>query len=96
MDDDRVRCDQHCRNFDGADDGRCLAAKRGERKDVSVYYHPVPDLPRRCEFFAPHCDDPDQRAPRERWPLLCALYAKEYGLKRTVRENIERARRAVK
>lgn len=96
MDDDRIRCDHDCRNFDGGDDGRCLAAKRGERKDVSVYYHPVPDLPRRCEFFAPRRGDPDQRGPRERWPLLCERYDKDHGKGRTVRENIERARRAVK
>lgn len=64
--DDRRYCHE-CSNLTSK--GRCLAAWRGEILAGS-HYHPIDDIPRRCEGFAPKLDDPDQRAGRQRWPGL--------------------------
>ncbi|MEY4368147.1 MAG: hypothetical protein RL564_97 [Pseudomonadota bacterium] len=63
--DDRRTCDQ-CTNWIAR---RCQAAKRGEIM-ASRNFEPIPDLPRRCEGYAPGAADPDQRHGRERWPGL--------------------------
>jgi hypothetical protein len=63
-DDDRRRCNQ-CVKL--AWKGRCLAARRGEIETARDFM-PVPDLPRRCEGYAPRLNDPDRRPGRERWP----------------------------
>lgn len=63
--DDRRTCGQ-CANLIAQ---RCQAAKRGEIM-ASRNYRPIPDLPRRCEGYAPGADDPDKRPGRERWPGL--------------------------
>lgn len=65
FDDDRRTCDQ-CANLIAR---RCQAAKRGEIV-ASRNFEPIPDLPRRCEGYAPGAADPDQRHGRERWPGL--------------------------
>ena len=65
-DDDRRHC-ACCQNL--ARSGLCLAARRGEI-EASESYHPVDNMPRRCEGYAPLADDPDQRPGRERWPGL--------------------------
>lgn len=93
--DSRVRCDTDCAEYNRMDQ-RCMAAARGERKDVSVYYHPTPDVLRCCEFFVPKPGAADQRPARERWPHLCALYDKEHRAKTAVKDNIKRAKEAVK
>ena len=62
--DDRRYC-RECSNLTSK--GRCLAAWRGEILAGS-HYHPIDDIPRRCEGFAPKLDDPDQRTGRQRWP----------------------------
>jgi len=72
--DDRRTC-QQCANLDHqrGRDGfrRCAAARRGELPYIaSRDYSPVPDVPKRCEGFAPMPDDPDRRTDRERWPEL--------------------------
>ncbi|WP_367154243.1 hypothetical protein [Methylomonas sp. HYX-M1] len=64
--DDRGYC-RECSNQTSK--GRCLAAWRGEILAES-HYHPVDDIPRRCEGFAPKPDDSDQRTGRQRWPGL--------------------------
>jgi len=63
--DDRRTCDQ-CANLIAR---RCQAAKRGEIV-ASRNFEPIPDLPRRCEGYAPRTADPDQRHGRQRWPGL--------------------------
>ncbi len=63
--DDRRTCDQ-CANLIAR---RCRAAKRGEIV-ASRNYEPNPDLPRRCEGYAPDATDPDRQPGRERWPGL--------------------------
>ena len=65
-DDDRRHC-ACCQNL--ARSGLCLAARRGEI-EASESYHPVDNMPRRCEGYSPLADDPDQRPGRERWPGL--------------------------
>lgn len=69
--DDRRHCAQ-CANL--APSGLCLAALRGEIV-ASRTYHPVDDIPRRCEGYAPGPDDPDRRPGHERWPGLAAKTA---------------------
>lgn len=64
--DDRRHCAQ-CANL--APSGLCLAALRGEIV-ASRTYHPVDDIPRRCEGYAPGPNDLDRRSGRERWPAL--------------------------
>jgi hypothetical protein len=64
--DDRSYCHE-CSNLTGK--GRCLAAWRGEIL-ASSHYHPVDNIPRRCEGFAPKPDNSDQRTGRQRWPGL--------------------------
>lgn len=66
MNDDR-RCCNECANL--LLSGHCQAA---QNRDISASYSymPIPDLPRRCEAFAPLPDDLDQRAGAERWPGL--------------------------
>lgn len=64
--DDRRYC-RECSNLTSK--GRCLAAWRGEIVAGS-HYHPIDDLPRRCEGFAPKPDASDQRTGRQRWPGL--------------------------
>jgi hypothetical protein len=64
--DDRRTCEQ-CANLIAR---RCQAARRGEIV-ASRNFEPIPDLPRRCEGYAPGAADPDQRHGRERWPGLC-------------------------
>lgn len=61
--DDRRHCAQ-CMNL--APSGLCLAARRGE-VSASRTYHPVDNIPRRCEGYAPGPGDPDRRTGRERW-----------------------------
>ena len=51
------------------DAGRCDAAARREIV-ASRNYQPIPDMPKRCEAYAPPTDDPDQRPGSERWPGL--------------------------
>jgi hypothetical protein len=63
--DDRRTCGQ-CANLIAQ---RCQAAKRGEIA-ASRNYRPIPDLPRRCEGYAPGADDTDRRPGRDRWPGL--------------------------
>jgi hypothetical protein len=46
--DDRHYC-RSCRNL--AATGLCLAARRGELQWTGPTYHPVDDIPRRCEAF---------------------------------------------
>ncbi len=46
--DDRRYCHE-CANLSA---GRCLAAGRGEIKGARQY-HPIDDIPRRCEGYAP-------------------------------------------
>lgn len=70
-DDDRRHCAQ-CANL--ARSGLCLAVQRGEII-ASHTYHPVDQLPRRCEGYAPGPADPDKRIGRERWPGLTAKTA---------------------
>ena len=66
FDDDRRHCHE-CANFTSS--GRCLAAWRGEiRADRT--YHPLDDLPRRCEGYSPGSSDSDRCTGRERWPNL--------------------------
>lgn len=64
--DERRYCHE-CSNLTGK--GRCLAAWRGEIL-ASSHYHPVDDIPRRCEGFVPKTNDSDQRIGRQRWPGL--------------------------
>lgn len=64
--DDRRHC-RDCANLTGK--GRCLAAWRGEII-ASSHYHPIDDLPRRCEDYAPYPHDLDQRTGAQRWPGL--------------------------
>lgn len=64
--DDRRYCHE-CSNLTSK--GRCLAAWRGEILAGS-HYHPVDDISRRCEGFAPKANDYDQRIGRQRWPGL--------------------------
>ena len=66
VDDDRRHC-ACCQNL--ARSGLCLAARRGEI-EASDSFHPVDNMPRRCEGYSPLADDPDQRPGRERWPGL--------------------------
>lgn len=68
--DDRRSCAQ-CRHLNQS--GRCLAARRGKMQATARYYRPVPDIPRRCEGYAPKPDDPDQRGGHERWPGLAVI-----------------------
>ena len=65
-DDDRRHC-ACCQNL--ARSGLCLAARRGEI-EASESFHPVDNMPRRCEGYSPLADEPDQRPGRERWPGL--------------------------
>jgi len=70
-DDDRRPCTA-CANLTPRDH-RCLAAWRGERPgSATLDYHPVTDLPRRCECYAPKSGEPDQRPGDVRWPYLNA------------------------
>ena len=66
--DDRITCPT-CSEFRVAT-GACLAAKR--MPDVGNKYHPVSELPRRCEFYLPRKGVEDQRPGVERWtpPML--------------------------
>lgn len=64
--DDRRYCHE-CSNLTGK--GRCLAAWRGDILAGS-HYHPIDDIPRRCEGFAPKANDFDQRTGRQLWPGL--------------------------
>jgi hypothetical protein len=64
--DDRRLCPE-CRHYR---DRRCTIAKPGGLVSASRNFEPVPDLPRRCEGFAPLPDDPDQRPGVVRWPGL--------------------------
>jgi hypothetical protein len=64
--DDRRYCHE-CSNL--TNKGRCLAAWRGEILAGS-HYHPIDEIPRRCEGFKPKPDDSDQRTGRQRWPGL--------------------------
>lgn len=66
IDDDRRYCVE-CVNL--MPSGLCIAAKSGEIK-ASRAYHPVDDIPRRCEGYVPGPDDHDQRPGREVWPNL--------------------------
>ena len=68
-DDDRRPCTD-CANLT-AREHRCLAAWRGNRPgNAGRDYHPVIDLPRRCECYAPKSGEPDQRPGDVRWPYL--------------------------
>ncbi len=70
-DDDR-RCCNDCVNLT-AREHRCLAAWRGERPgNAARNYHPVIDVPRRCERYKPQPSEQDQRTGAERWPYLVA------------------------
>jgi hypothetical protein len=69
--DDRRNCLQ-CVNLAPGD--LCLAARRREII-ANPIYHPVDDVPRRCEGYAPGPDDFDRRPGRERWPGLTARTA---------------------
>lgn len=69
--DDRRNCGQ-CVNL--APSGLCLAARRGEII-ANPTYHPVGDVPRRCEGYAPRPDDSDRRPGHERWLGLTARTA---------------------
>jgi hypothetical protein len=65
--DDRRRCID-CANLTPREH-RCLAAWRGERPgNAPREYHPVVDLPRRCECFAPMPYEVDKRTGLSRWP----------------------------
>ena len=63
--DDRRTCNQ-CANLIAR---KCHAAQCGEIV-ASRNYEPIPDLPRRCEGYAPGAADFDKRLGRERWPAL--------------------------
>ena len=64
--DDRRTC-RDCAHLSGT--GRCLSAARGNPPVGTVRtYHPIDDLLRRCEVYAPGPDDPDRRSGAERWP----------------------------
>jgi len=66
--DDRRTC-QQCANLSPG--GRCLVAWRGVRiGNAGRKYSPAPDVPRRCEGYAPEPVDADQRTGAERWPGL--------------------------
>lgn len=62
--DDRRRCDQ-CANLSHR--GKCAA---WQAVGAMNGYSPVPDIPRRCEGYAPGPEDADRRPGRERWPGL--------------------------
>ena len=69
--DDRRTCTD-CANLSMRDQ-RCLAAWRGKRiGNAGRNYHPVIDLPGRCEHYAPKADETDQRSGAERWPEMAA------------------------
>jgi hypothetical protein len=66
--DDRRRCIA-CMNLTAG--GACLAARRGERPgNAPRDYHPVLDVPRRCEHYRPKPGEPDQRPGAQRWPAV--------------------------
>lgn len=67
--------------FDCSDLGRCKAPFRAH-----------PDLPRRCEFFAPKRGVSDQRIGRERFPTLWAEYQESRAA--TARAGIAKAKAA--
>jgi hypothetical protein len=67
--DDRRHCTD-CANLTTLE-RRCLAAWRGEGPiNAPRTYHPVTDLPRRCECFKPLPEETDQRSGADRWPCL--------------------------
>ncbi|MBV1884536.1 MAG: hypothetical protein KUG82_23045 [Pseudomonadales bacterium] len=64
--DDRRTCTQ-CAHL--APSGLCLASRR--REIIAGHnYHPVNDILRRCEGYAPKLDDPDRRTGRDLWPKV--------------------------
>lgn len=66
--DDRRLCTD-CANH--TPQGRCLSAWRREGPGAAAReYHPIADLLRQCECYAPRAHDPDQRTAAERWPTI--------------------------
>jgi hypothetical protein len=61
--DDRIVCDM-CTQLDKR--GRCM---RWKEIGASEYYRPY-QQPRRCLFYVPYPNNPDQRKGTERWPWL--------------------------
>lgn len=71
---DHRRTCQQCANLSGPTRGgfrRCLAAWRGEPPaGAAREYHPVVDVPRRCESYTPMASELDQRTGAQRWSSI--------------------------
>lgn len=76
--DDLIRC-RECLQL--AQSGVCLAAgPRGKPVVAARGYAPSRHLPRRCEGFTPHPNNPDQRLGHERWPALLRCHETDPSL----------------
>lgn len=74
--DERRTCLQ-CRNL--SEDGRCLAAWRGELLGVMPDFEPIKDMLQRCAGYAPGPDDIDQREGRFAAYCISKMYRAAYS-----------------